>query len=163
MEVRRAVVGDAPAIGTVVVASWEAAYRGTVPDEVIDRLTVDVRTEQWAEAIASGRTVFVSAGGGTVTGFCSAAPESGEPGVGEVTAIYVDPESVGSGHGRALLAAACEWMSAAGLDGAVLWVLSSNLSARRFYERVGWRTDGAERVDDSFGAPLHLVRYRTRW
>ena len=163
MEVRRAVVGDAPAIGTVVVASWDAAYRGSVPDEVIDRLTVDVRTEQWAEAITAGRAVFVSVEGDIVTGFCSAAPESGEPGVGEVTAVYVDPGSVGSGHGRALLAAACEWMSAADLDGAVLWVLSSNRSARAFYERVGWRTDGAERVDGSFGAPLHLVRYRTRW
>jgi hypothetical protein len=52
-------------------------------------------------------------------------------------------------------------MDRSGLRRAELWVLESNRDARSFYERCGWRADGAEQVDDSFGAPLRLVRYRT--
>jgi hypothetical protein len=43
--VRRAVVEDAEAIAAVHVASWRAAYRGLIDQEVLDRLSVEQRAQ----------------------------------------------------------------------------------------------------------------------
>jgi len=42
---------------------------------------------------------------------------------------------------------------------AVLWVLADNEVARGFYERGGWRPDGATRVEPVNDKPVPQVRY----
>ena len=44
----------------------------------------------------------------------------------------------------------------------VLWVLPGNARARRFYEVVGWATDGAHRTIEALGIVVPEVRYRRR-
>ena len=162
MPIRPAGPTDAGAIAEILVSSWDATYRGLIPDEVIDRLTVDARTEQWAEAIAAGRTVLLDEDDHGVAGFCSVAPRTAGPDpAGEITALYVAPGRTGQGHGSRLLRSALGWMRERGCGEAVVWVLASNGGARAFYEATGWVSDGAVTVDDSFGAPLEEVRYRT--
>ncbi|MBV9093965.1 MAG: hypothetical protein JO132_08830 [Streptosporangiaceae bacterium] len=58
------------------------------------------------------------------------------------------------------MAAALERLAAAGFEQAILWVLDSNVRARRFYEAGGWSTDGAVKDDDSRGFRMTEVRYR---
>ena len=41
-----------------------------------------------------------------------------------------------------------------------LWVLDSNVRARRFYAAGGWSADGAQKLDESRGFPIAQVRYR---
>ena len=53
-----------------------------------------------------------------------------------------------------------DWLRDAGYVAAMLWVLDTNTIGRDFYERGGWRLDHATKSDESFGAPLHEVRYR---
>ena len=43
---------------------------------------------------------------------------------------------------------------------AVLWVLDDNLRARRFYEKHGWRLDGASKHDVHLGVEVAEIRYR---
>lgn len=59
----------------------------------------------------------------------------------ELHALYVLPKYQGQGTGRRLLEVA----------GAVtrLWVLEENNTARRFYERCGWSTNGEKRISYS--------------
>ena len=45
---RDATPDDAHAIATVHVASWQVAYRGFMPDAVLDGLSVDDRARKWA-------------------------------------------------------------------------------------------------------------------
>ncbi|RAS29045.1 hypothetical protein BCL80_107157 [Streptomyces avidinii] len=40
-----------------------------------------------------------------------------------------------------------------------LWVLKENVRARRFYERAGFRPDGAEETFEAGGARVPEVRY----
>ncbi|HUQ39529.1 MAG TPA: hypothetical protein VM030_05200, partial [Acidimicrobiales bacterium] len=47
--VRVAGVEDARAIAEVHVASWLAAYRGIIDDDVLDGLSVDARAARWVE------------------------------------------------------------------------------------------------------------------
>lgn len=80
--------------------------------------------------------------------------------MGEIYAIYLVPAAWDEGIGRQLMAAALGRLGEAGFGQVILWVLDSNVRARRFYEAGGWRADGAVKPDDSFGVPMTEVRYR---
>jgi len=43
---------------------------------------------------------------------------------------------------------------------AMLWVLEDNPRTRRFYERAGWRLDGAVREETILDTSVREVRYR---
>jgi ribosomal protein S18 acetylase RimI-like enzyme len=68
-------------------------------------------------------------------------------GTGELHFLFVAPDFIGRGIGSHLLARATELLHEDGYRQAMLWVFSRNLLARRFYERQGWSTNGAERPD----------------
>ena len=80
-------------------------------------------------------------------------------GVGEVYAIYLQPDAVGTGVGKAMFAQGVEDLSSMGYARAMLWVLENNERTRRFYEVAGWTPDGAEKTEDWNGYPLREVRY----
>ncbi|GGW93770.1 hypothetical protein GCM10010383_24140 [Streptomyces lomondensis] len=77
----------------------------------------------------------------------------------ELYALYVHPEQVGRGAGRALLAESVARCSAAGHGRVLLWVLKENDRARRFYERTGFRPDCAEEPFEVDGVTVPEVRY----
>jgi hypothetical protein len=58
------------------------------------------------------------------------------------------------------MAAALDHLAEAGFTSAILWVLTTNDRARRFYEAGGWRRDGTERTEHMSGARVDEVRYR---
>ncbi len=68
--------------------------------------------------------------------------QDAEPVVGEITHVLVRPEAQGKGVGRALVDAAVSEARAAGVQELVL-VTPPELAARHFYERLGWRPEGA--------------------
>ncbi len=162
MHVRTARPSDAAAMGALVVRAWQAAYRGLMPDDYLDGLTVDDRTDQWTRVLTREldppRAVFVAVDDhdGRVVGFVAIGGEMdvADATRGEVYALNVDPDRWGRGVGRALLAAGCGH-----LHGAVLWVHRDNARACRFFRAAGWRADGAERRVDALGVEVPVVRY----
>ena len=132
VKVRLASAADAPAIETVRVHGWRTAYRHVFPPAELDALTID--PERWRPRLRvppRGWTTMVCEDGGRVVGFSSVGPSRDEDGLGELYAIYVDPDSWSTGAGRALLAAAEERLASA-YESALLWVLEDNPRARRF-------------------------------
>ena len=164
MIIRPATTDDAPAIAAVHVASWQGAYRGQLPDEVLDGLDVGRRTEGWRRFLAEDGFTFVAEDDdGRITGFAhgnAARDDDADASTGEVFAIYATPTAWGTGAGRALMAAAVDRLRAAGYREAVLWVLDRNARARRFYELAGWAPDGTTKDDVIAGVPVIEVRYR---
>lgn len=55
VEIREATVEDANAIATVHVDSWQAAYRGILPEGYLANLSVMRRTEAWHHFIVAGK------------------------------------------------------------------------------------------------------------
>jgi GNAT superfamily N-acetyltransferase len=145
--VRRAAVDDADAIARVQVRSWQAAYRGFMPDEVLDSLDVAAGARQQRERLGQlppGAACFVATdAGGRTVGFAQVGDYEGSDGSGQVYAIYVAPEHWSTGAGRALMAAALDFLTASGPRPVRLWALDGNARARRFYERCGFVADGA--------------------
>lgn len=164
LEVREATAADATAVADVHVRAWREGYRGLVDQHFLDGL----EPAKWANRYAfgamdaAGPYTLVAVEGDQVCGLVTLgrSRDADLPQAGEVWAIYVDPSRWGSGVGGALLSSAWERLRRFGHDGAFLWVLSTNLRARRFYEGAGWRPDGRERTIDIGGIPLGEVSYR---
>jgi ribosomal protein S18 acetylase RimI-like enzyme len=167
--VRRAELDDAGSMGLVHTSAWQAAYRGLMPDEYLDSLDAAVAAERWRESLArledgldpaaEVAVLVVEDDEGLVVGISSAGPARDGSGDGEVWMINLLPAAWGQGYGRNLLEEATAELRRAGYGQAVLWVLGSNVRARRVYEAAGWRADGTEKTDGSRGFELHEVRY----
>jgi GNAT superfamily N-acetyltransferase len=169
VDIRIATAADAAAIAAVHVDSWRGAYRGLLPDAVLDGLDVQRRTVGWARLLGdpAPRSVVLVAenSAGRVTGFVHLVPtrdDDGGDSTGEITSIYARPSGWGTGTGQALMAAAVDAARAAGFTALTLWVLRDNDRARRFYEMAGWHPDGGTKDDVMAGALVTEVRYRRR-
>ncbi|MEU6664939.1 GNAT family N-acetyltransferase [Streptomyces sp. NPDC046727] len=154
---------DCDRVSEIRVRGWQHAYRGLMPQPYLDGLSVTADAERRRARFAQGDgsvVNLVAERGGRVLGWAAYGPyRDGETHTGdaELYAIYVDPAHVGGGIGRTLLAASIERCSA--YPRMLLWVLKENASARRFYERAGFRADGAEEPFEADGVPVPEVRY----
>jgi L-amino acid N-acyltransferase YncA len=166
VRVRRAVPADAEAIGRVHIDAWRWAYDGLFDPSLLARRTAEDTTAMWQRVIAKGvSVVLVAERDGAVVGFagCGASRDDDAAGAGELYVIYIDPAAYRSGVGSALMSRVLEELVGAGYREAVVWVLESNRRGRSFYERWGWRPDGATKDEPNGDAPPLLdLRYRRR-
>jgi ribosomal protein S18 acetylase RimI-like enzyme len=165
--IRSAQPTDAGTIGKINVLSWRAAYTGQLPESFLATLSVRDRQEAWQQRLADPQRchqVLVVETGTGVTGFSVTGPsgdDDGHEGTAELNALYLDPDHWGRGLGRLLHDHAVNDLRAAGFGHATLWVLATNIRARRFYERAGWQVEGSRKIE-TIGAPpveLDQVRY----
>jgi GNAT superfamily N-acetyltransferase len=154
-------------IAEIHVRSWQAGYRGLIPQDYLDGLDpaarVDARRRTLQEADLPRSGTLVATDNGRVIGFAHIGPardEDAGQAAGEVWAIYLAPGAWGKGCGRELMSAALAELARGGYQHATLWVLDTNARARRFYDAAGFRPDGAEKTDDSRGFPVTEIRYR---
>ena len=166
MSIRKAELRDAKGIAAVRVAAWDSAYRGLLPDDVLDRLSVDASERRWSERIAEPwGHVFVAVQEDHIVGFAACGASRDEDidreKVGEVYVLYVHPEEWRRGYGAALVDAALGCLREDGFEEAILWVLRGNQQAIGFYEASGFGADGANRVKQrADGSEMPIVRYR---
>jgi GNAT superfamily N-acetyltransferase len=156
-----ATTADVDGIADVQERTWQAAYRHVFPARELDRGGF-IRPERWRGRVAkppAGWTTFVAVNDGVVAGFAAIGPSRDERGVGELYAIYVEPERWSTGTGR-LLIEQCEVQLRASFGEATLWVLEDNPRARAFYERAGWSPDGGRKSEERWGVRAPEVRYR---
>jgi GNAT superfamily N-acetyltransferase len=169
VSIRAATVGDARAIAEIHVAGWRAAYRGQMPDALLDSLSVDERAEKrrlWLEKPASpdvrNWVAEEPQPPRRIVGWACTGPARGEESAeaAELWAIYLDPTLWRRGIGRALHDFALQDLRKQGRTVVILWVLDTNMPARRFYEALGWTCDGGEKSASFGGTMLKEVRYR---
>jgi GNAT superfamily N-acetyltransferase len=162
---RQIVTDDVPAVAELIVAAWQAAYRGIIPDEMLDGMSAPEIAAAWRQILAEGhRTVLVAEADGKVCGFVGfgkARDDDLDPvQVAEVYGIYVHPAWWGRGAGRALFEAAIVWLRENGYLYLVLWTMRDNARAREFYERMGLTWDGRQKESTRGQARFGEVRYR---
>lgn len=160
--IRLAVPDDAIELAEVHVASWRAAYRGLIADEVLAQLDPVARAEVWRRMLgAAGGACYVAITNGRIAGFvhlqrCRDADKDARR-TGEITSLYVHPDHWRERLGSALLHRGLSELSAQAVDEVMLWVLAENARGRSFYERHGFEVDGSEKVHRRSG--LVEVRY----
>lgn len=162
----RATVDEAAALARVHVDSWHAAYRGLVPDSVLQRFTYEWRTERFRESLAAGsEETYVIEVDGRVAGFLTLGncrDSDADPArTGEIWGIYLAPQYWRRGIGTRALQAGERVLRSRGYEEATLWVLEGNEQARGFYEAMGFQLDGGTK-EVELGIPLKAIRYRKK-
>jgi len=159
--IRRAEVGDAPALAAIHVQSWRETYTGLIAPDFLSRMTDESarqnREKSWQATISQGREdVFVAEQGGEVVAFASVGPARDHPGyASELMTLYSLQRVQRQGIGQALLRAVMEQVRGQGGKNLALWVLASN-PTRQWYAAQGAREAG-EKVDGE------LVEVRMVW
>ena len=140
--VRHATVADATGISRVHVDAWKQSYRGIVPDDILDNLSVERRVAYWRQAITQApdeyHRVFVGERGDQIVGFASygLGQEKDHEYPGELFAIYILQASKREGLGRRLVTSVAEDLLRSGISAMLVWVLEQN-PERGFYEHLG--------------------------
>jgi len=165
MQVRPAAVADGESIARIHVAAWQTAYRGLMPDAVLDNLSVEKRAAFWQTHLSSQPLqTFVAELNGAIIGFCDLVPsrdkDSNPKTAAEIVAIYIHPNHWRQGAGRALCHSALEAAGRKHFTAVTLWSLGSNIAARNFYEAMGFHLDGATKFETIGNHELHQVRFR---
>ncbi len=146
------------------MASWQAAYRGLMSDEYLDGLSIDHREASWRAYIARGvPEILISEQAGVVEGW-SAFGHSRDPGsaaaTAEIWSLYAHPSCWSTGVGQALWAATHCRLRARGFDRVMLWVLTANPRALRFYRSIGLAPEPEQVKTFSMGGrTLEEIRY----
>jgi len=162
MMVRRATPDDASTLASLLAASWQAAYRGIVPDAYMDGVDATRWFQRLKDSLSEGsEEMHVAEIAGATVGLVAFGP-CRDPDVhhemtGEIRRIYVLPDYWRRGIGRTLCRYAEEALRRGGFRTCVLWVLVGNVRGRRFYEALGYATDGATKAVE-LGASLQSVR-----
>jgi len=149
---------DRMAVSRVYEESWKWAYQGIIPQDYL----ASIPKGRWAPNVDKpGRETLVCVDNGNIVGtssFCRSRFEQ-FPDWGEIISIYLLPDHMGKGCGRALLESAVSELKKRGYEDIFLWVLEENVRARRFYEQFGFLPAG-DFLDDCIGGKdLREMRY----
>jgi ribosomal protein S18 acetylase RimI-like enzyme len=187
IEIRPASADDEPAITQIRRETWLAAYAQIIDPEIIARVTapgdrasaapwpdrtslVAVTPQSQSAARVDARVIVGYGSYGPERTVASAASAGSGPqpsglteaglagGTGELYTLYVSPAHWSTGAGRALTDAALDGLRAAGYRRAVLWTLTENARARRFYAKAGFAPDGATNILAALG-DVQELRY----
>lgn len=163
MLIRPATTDDAAELAALQLASWLEAYRGIMPDHVLDALSETEFATAWNRKLSEpARRDLAGLLDGRIVGFISFGPcrdPGAEKTAGEILGLYVHPEFWDCGYGKELCAAAMNEMAREGLDPVTLWVLQGNRRACRFYEKAGFSLNGKTKTVTRDGAQLPHVQY----
>ena len=162
MEIRRLRADEGLAYRTVRLRALELepeAYGQTLAEALADP------EQLWhalAASVAAGGpcALFVldrgDGAGGDLAGTLYASVSEAPPHLGQLGAMWVDPDLRAQGWADALMEAARAWAARWGAPGVTLWVASGNERAWRFYARHGFQPTGVvERWDSGEAMELY--------
>jgi ribosomal protein S18 acetylase RimI-like enzyme len=156
--------GDADDLGQLHVKSWRETYGGLLPQAYLSRMRAQDHARRFARQLLvprQGETVLIAEGSAGPVGYASGAVLRGDErrADAELFTLYVLRAAQGVGVGRALLGASARVLRAQGARSLMLFVLSPNRAARRFYEHLGGEAF-AEVPSRGWGRNLTETAYR---
>jgi len=161
-KVCRADVNDARILGEIHSSSWKKAYRGIVPDEILDNISVEKSQKYFEKALSEGREedYLVFAGDKAVGLMCigKCRDEDKDDTYGEIWTIYLLPEYWNKGIGSYFINWGLNELKNRNYKRVTLWVFEENLNARKFYEKMGFKYDGTKK-EITIGKKLMELRY----
>lgn len=153
---RDATPADHRAIVDVFLACWRESYAAVMPARLVGSMTNDFAASRWRRALeqaSPGQLVVAEDAEHPRLAGVLRWHVDAEPADGWIDSLYVAPWAQGLGVGGQLLDHAGRELAAAGAIEQRLWAFAANGPAIAFYERHGWRPDGAIRVEAEFDEP----------
>ncbi|MBN2878202.1 MAG: GNAT family N-acetyltransferase [Clostridia bacterium] len=149
-------------LAQVHISSWQAAYKGLIPQSFLDSLSIEKRASRYrfGSELDEGCFFFAVKHESRIIGliFLKGCEDCPIKALGEISAIYLAPDSWSMGYGGQMIAFSQDYLAKLGYKKAVIWVLEDNIRARRFYEKHGFKYDGGRKII-TLGAEVPEVRY----
>ncbi len=142
VQIRPMTLADCDRVAEIRVLGWRFAYRGLMPQPFLDALSARADAERHRARLMEGDGSvlnLVASVDDEIVGWAALGPYRDDElrtEDAELYAIYLDPEHVGTGVGRALMREGLRQCAALGHERVYLWVVRGNARARRFYERA---------------------------
>ena len=166
MRFREANQSDEETIASLHAASWRTAYRGALSDAYLDGPIDAERTEVWRSRFVKpvkNQFVSVAESKQQMIGFVCAYGGHDEKWGTFLDNLHVAPQHKRRGVGARLMGEIARWSDREYPgQGVYLWVLQSNLTAQRFYERMGGENAGSDMWSPPDGNALPKIRYAWR-
>lgn len=154
---------DAPAIAALHAKSWSLHYRKEFTDHYLDHEVQDERLQVWKNRMTKPspqQHVVMAKEGERLCGFSCVYLDKDEQWGALLDNLHVRPSFMGRGLGRRLMQEAAQWVKSQAPDSSMyLWVLASNESASRFYERIGGEKVEETMMDNPGGGASKVWRY----
>lgn len=156
---------DALAIAKLHAISWQQNYRNTFSDNFLDHEVTKERQTVWQKRLADPpQNQFVQVAEindvvvGFVCGYIDDHPEYGTL----IDNLHVSSEYIGQRIGERLMALAATFLIRRDENASMyLWVLTSNLKAIKFYERIAGKA--LETVNDFDIGDREITKTRYHW
>lgn len=163
MNIRLVSHTDIPTIAKIHIESWQQAYRGIVPDEFLDSMDLRSRTEIWERRFETVKeSLFVAEVESVVRAWALCGKSrvaSDDTHMSELYAIYADPHFWGQGLGKGLVETVHAKLVEHSYTRVMLWVLTDNHRARRFYESCGYMNTEIKQIIEISGVQIEELRY----
>ncbi|MGH3766037.1 MAG: GNAT family N-acetyltransferase [Pseudonocardiaceae bacterium] len=161
--IRAAQLDDVKAMGRLTVATFLAAHRGQIPEEVWstrgDEWSAEDSARDWARTLraiaddaSSHECVYLAVDEpDEVIGIAMGQTAHTEPwpNTGAIRALYVLQAYQGHGLGRRLVGVVARHLRWLGMPALTIAVLTANLPAQRFYEALGGQFVRFGEIEDS--------------
>jgi ribosomal protein S18 acetylase RimI-like enzyme len=154
---RKAVIEDADQLGYVHYVSWIETYKGLISDSFLSLRSPEKSAKMFQRMKCEH--MYLAEENMVVVGFISYNPSNDEDleDYGAVYALYVLKAHQNIGIGRRLMEHAISHFIEKSYKGVSIWVLSTNLNAILFYERLGFIKDGKTK-DEILGEKVTEIR-----
>lgn len=164
--IRKVKLDDYQELGKLHVHSWQAAYKGLLPQELLDNLNIEDRANRWKVIIERDDSdVLVDIVDNKMAGFISTAicrDSDVNKDWAEVFSIYYLQEYWGQGRASILLNKALSDLTQSGYSKVSLWVLKGNDRAIEFYQKHEFELDGTEKLEQIHSykvTELRMLKY----
>ena len=136
LKIRSAKKEDAKDLATINVLGWKTTYRGLVPDELLDKLSVtDKRIERFSNHISECEIFLVAENEkGSIGYLLGGKSREDVPYEYEIYAFYVHPDFQRVGVGTALFNAFKEKIKDVSF---CVYALDGNIKGLNFYQKMG--------------------------
>lgn len=162
--IRLAGVKDARIIGYIHSESCRQAYKGIIPKCLLQRITPNQRARYFYRALVTKtQEIAIMYQDDKPAGFM-ALRKRGYKELGnidkqmQIYRIYFLPCFWHKGLGTELLNWALNLLKKRGIEKVHLWVFKDNINARKCYEKLGFKHDGAI-IRSDYGKSVYLYRY----
>lgn len=160
MLIRKAKIQDAEDIAKVHIDTWRTTYKGIVPDEKLDNMSLERDIEMQKKFISKEEVItLVCEIEGKVIGFacCGERRDGPEKFTGELYGLYILKEYQGRGIGNRMVEDVVDELKSRGYNSMLLWALEENSSCR-FYEKLGGEKVGEQYLEYA-GKKVKAVAY----